>query len=96
VAATILRNTERLIRQGLRSEWQQSGRTDHLPDEEMMRLDCACQSDRQATVFGFPPGTDSDIATAMLCTVLASLIGADAELVIAVAVSSRAAGKAAG
>jgi DNA-directed RNA polymerase specialized sigma24 family protein len=86
VAATILRNTERLIRQDLRSEWQQSGRTDHLSDEEMMRLDCASQSGRQETVFGFPQGTDSDIATAMLCTVLASLIGPDARLVIAVAV----------
>jgi DNA-directed RNA polymerase specialized sigma24 family protein len=82
VAATILRNTERLIRQGL----QQSSRTDHLSDEEIMRLDCTCQSSGQATVFGFPQGTDSDIATAMLCTVLASLIGADAKLVIAVAV----------
>jgi DNA-directed RNA polymerase specialized sigma24 family protein len=86
VAATILRNTERLIRQGLRSEWRQSGRTAHLSDEEIMCLDCACQSGRQETVFGFPPGTDSDIATTMLCTVLASLIGADTELVIAVAV----------
>ena len=42
VTATIIRNTERQIRQGLRSEWQQSRRTDRLPDEEMMRLDCAC------------------------------------------------------
>jgi RNA polymerase sigma-70 factor (ECF subfamily) len=86
VSATILRNTERLIRQGLRSEWQQAGRTEPLSDEEMVRLAFARQRGRPETVFGFPPGTDSDTATAMLCTVLVPLIGADAELVIAVAV----------
>jgi DNA-directed RNA polymerase specialized sigma24 family protein len=85
VAATILRNTERLIRQDLRSEWQQAGRIDPVSDEEMARLAFARQG-RPETEFGFPPGTDSDTATAMLSTVLVSLIGADAELVIAVAV----------
>lgn len=86
VAATIPRNTERLIRQGLRSEWQQAGRTEPLSGEEMVRLAFARQRGRPETVFGFPPGTDSDTATAMLCTVLVSLIGPDAELVIAVAI----------
>jgi len=86
VAATILRNTERLIREGLRSEWQQAGRTEPLSDEEIVRLSFARQHGRPETVFGLPPGTDSHTATAMLCRVLACQIGADAELVIAVAV----------
>jgi hypothetical protein len=86
VAATILRNTERLIRHDLREDWQRSGRTDPLSDEEMERLAFPRQRARPETVFGLPPGTDIDTATAMLCTVLVSLIGADAELVIAVAI----------
>ena len=86
VAATILRNTERLIRQGLRSEWQQAGRTDTLSDEEMMRFEFARQCGRRETLFGLPPGTESHTATAMLCRVLACQVGADAELVIAVAI----------
>lgn len=86
VAATILRNTERLIRHGLRCEWQRAGRTDRLFDEEMERLAFARECGRRENVFGVPPGTDVDTATAILGTVLVSLIGADAELVIAVAV----------
>jgi RNA polymerase sigma-70 factor (ECF subfamily) len=87
VAATILRNTERLIRQELRSEWQRAGHTDPTSDEDLARLAFACQHGRPETELGFPPGTDSGTATAVLCTMLVSLIGAeDAELVIAVAV----------
>ena len=86
VAATILRNAERLIRHDLRDGWQRSERTDPLSDEEMVRLDFARQRGRPETVFGIPPGPDVDTATATLCRALASLIGADAELVIAVAV----------
>jgi DNA-directed RNA polymerase specialized sigma24 family protein len=86
VAATILRNTERLIRQELHSEWQRAGRTDPASDQEMARLAFARQHCRPETVFGFPPGTEGETATAMLCAVLVPLIGADAELVIAVAV----------
>jgi DNA-directed RNA polymerase specialized sigma24 family protein len=86
VAATILRNTERLIRNDLRDDWQRSERTDPLSDEEIVRLDFASHRGRPETVFGIPPGTDVDAATATLCRALVSLIGADAELVIAVAV----------
>jgi DNA-directed RNA polymerase specialized sigma24 family protein len=86
VAATILRNTERLIRHELRGEWQRAGRTDPASDEDLARLAFARQQGRPETEFGFPPGTDSDTATAMLCAVLVPLIGADAQLVIAVAV----------
>jgi hypothetical protein len=86
VAATILRNTERLIRHELRGEWQRAGRTDLASDEDLARLAFACQQGRPETEFGFPPVTDSDTATALLCTVLVPLIGADAQLVIAVAV----------
>jgi DNA-directed RNA polymerase specialized sigma24 family protein len=86
VAATILRNTERLIRHDLRDGWQRSERTDPLPDDEAVRLDLARQRDRPETVFGVPPGADVDTAAATLCRTLASLIGADAEIVIAVAV----------
>jgi RNA polymerase sigma-70 factor (ECF subfamily) len=86
VAATILRNTERLVRHDLRDGWQRSERTDPLPDDEVVRLDLARQRGRPETVFGIPPGTDVDTAAATLCRALASLIGADAELVIAVAV----------
>jgi DNA-directed RNA polymerase specialized sigma24 family protein len=86
VAATILRNTERLIRHDLRDGWQRSERTDPLSDEDMERLDFARQRGRPHSVLGIPPGTEVDTAAAMLCSVLVSLIGADAELVIAVAV----------
>lgn len=87
VAATILRNTERLIRQELWSEWQRAGRTDPASDEDLARHAFGRQHGRPETKFGFPPGTDSENAPAVLCTVLAPIIGAeDAELVIAVAV----------
>jgi DNA-directed RNA polymerase specialized sigma24 family protein len=86
VAATILRNTERLIRHSLRSEWHRSGRTDPLLDEEVMHLACARQRGLSQTEFGLPLGTDVGTTTRILRAVLVSLIGADAELVIAVAV----------
>jgi hypothetical protein len=86
VASTILRNTERLIRHDLRDDWQRSERTDPLSDEDIERLDFARQRGRPHSVLGIPPGTDADTVAAMLCTVLVSLIGPDAELVIAVAV----------
>ena len=86
VAATILRNTERLIRHDLREDWQRSKRTDPLSDEEMVRLDFARQRGLSQTEFGFPLGTDVGTTTTMLRAMLVSLIGVDAELVIAVAI----------
>jgi DNA-directed RNA polymerase specialized sigma24 family protein len=86
VAATILRNTERLIRHALRSEWQRSGRAHPLLDEEVMHLAYARQRGLSQTEFGLPLGTDVVTTTRMLRAVLVSLTGADAELVIAVAV----------
>lgn len=65
---------------------EQAGHTEPLSDEEIVRLSIARQHGRPETVFGLPPGTDSHTATAMLCRALACQIGADAELVIAVAV----------
>jgi DNA-directed RNA polymerase specialized sigma24 family protein len=86
VAATMLRNTERLIRHALRSEWQRSGRTDPLLDEDVMHLAHGRQRGLSQTEFGLPLGTDVGTTTRMLRAVLVSLIGADADLVIAVAV----------
>jgi DNA-directed RNA polymerase specialized sigma24 family protein len=86
VAATILRNTERLIRHALRSEWEQSVRTDPLLNEEVVHPAYARQRGLSQTEFGFPLGTDVGTTTTMLRAMLVSLIGADAELVIAVAV----------
>jgi DNA-directed RNA polymerase specialized sigma24 family protein len=86
VAATMLRNTERLIRDSLRCEWQHSAGAAPLSEEDLVRLALARQHRRPETVFGFPPGADIDRATEMLRRILISLIGPDGELVIAVAV----------
>jgi DNA-directed RNA polymerase specialized sigma24 family protein len=86
VAATILRNTERLIREGLRAEWQYLSCATPQPEEEIIRLASAAPYRRSETFFGFPLGTDADTATEMLRKALVSLIGPDGDLVIAVAV----------
>jgi DNA-directed RNA polymerase specialized sigma24 family protein len=86
VAATVLRNVERLIRDDLRSEWERSSRTVSLSDEEPVLGPLTPQPCCSASSFGIPPGADADAATEMLRVVLTSLLGPVAELVIAVAV----------
>ena len=86
VAATILRNTERLIRQGLRSEWQQAGRTDPRPMKKWRASPSHASPAAPRPCSAFRRERTATLPLRCCAAVLVSLIGADAELVIAVAV----------
>ena len=97
VAATVLRNVERGIRDGLRGEWIRASRQAPPPDDP----------DRASTAFplplpvpesafALPPQPDPGLAAVALRTALVAIVGADADLVMAVAVAGERQGEVAG
>ncbi len=99
IAATLLMNMERDIREDLRKRWAEAARRDEMPDDGA-KIDSAAgpmpPTDRPDSVFGLPPGVDADTAAAMIRKTLAAMIGDDADLVVAVVIVGEGQREAAG
>lgn len=79
IAATLVRNTERDIRRGLAAGWNEARRRDPLPA-------AYAPPPLPPSPLGLPPGLDAEAAVPLLAGRLRPWIGADAGLVVAVAV----------
>ena len=83
VAATILRNVERDICDGLRRERERSRRQVEIPVDEL--IDHHASSVR-GSHFGLPPGVEPDAAISLLRKRLVTTIGEDADLVVLISI----------
>lgn len=99
IAATLLLNVERDIRADLRKRWAEAARRDQMPDdcaENDSAAGTVPPTARPDSVFGLPPGVDADTAAAMIRENLATMIGDDADLVVAVVIVGEGQREAAG
>ena len=82
VAATLLANVERDIRDDLRRRWAEAARRGKMPDPDDLRGD-----DRPSSpYFDIPPAIDADREAAEISRILTGLVGGDADIVVAVVV----------
>jgi RNA polymerase sigma-70 factor (ECF subfamily) len=95
LAATLVRNVERDIRQDLRRVWAERSLRADLPDPDALG-DVLASESHGPSRFGLPPGAGVDAETAMLRELLARMVGADADLVVAVVVLGEGQDEAAG
>lgn len=79
VAATLITNVERDIRDGLRRRWAEAATHEELPDPDEFGAHASTPS-----CFGLPAGTDPDVVASFVHRVLTDLIGGDAGIVVAV------------
>jgi len=89
VAATLLRNVERAIRDDLGKKGAEASLRDDFPDQD--DLDARMHPENPGSAsgssrFGLPPGIGTDEAVVMIHEVLAGLLGEDADLVTAVVI----------
>lgn len=82
VAATLLANVERDIRDGLRRGWAEAALRREMPEPDDLGPDARPPS----AFFDIPPGIDADAEADVIGRVLTSLVGGDAGIVIAVVV----------
>lgn len=95
LAATLVRNVERDIRQDLRRTWAERSLRADLPDPDVLG-DVLAGEAHDPSRLGLPPGAGVDAETAMLRELLARMVGADADLVVAVVVLGEGQDEAAG
>lgn len=82
VAATLLANVERDIRDGLRRRWAEAAIRDDLPEPDHFGAE-----DRQPSpFFDILPGIDADREAEEIGRILTGLVGGDAGIVVAVVV----------
>ncbi|CUW37094.1 putative DNA-directed RNA polymerase specialized sigma subunit [Magnetospirillum sp. XM-1] len=79
VAATLITNVERDIRDDLRRRWAEAATYEELPDPDEFASHASTSSS-----FGLPAGTDPDAVAGFVHRVLTDLIGNDADIVVAV------------
>ena len=79
VAATLITNVERDIRDGLRRRWAEAATHEELPDPDEFGSHAST-----SPCFGLPAGTDPDVVASFVHRVLTDLIGSDADIVVAV------------
>jgi RNA polymerase sigma-70 factor (ECF subfamily) len=99
IAATLLMNTERDIRADLRKRWAEAAQRAEMP-EHGAELDSAAgrmpPTAQPASIFGLPFAVDADASAAMIRETLQSMIGDDADLVVAVVIVGEGQHEAAG
>lgn len=95
LAATLVRNVERDIRQDLRRTWAERSLRADLPDPDVLG-DVLAGEAHGPSRLGLPPGAGVDAETAMLRELLARMVGADADLVVAVVILGEGQDEAAG
>jgi RNA polymerase sigma-70 factor (ECF subfamily) len=79
VAATLITNVHRDIRDGLRRRWAEAATHEELPDPDEFASHASTSS-----CFGLPAGTDPEVVVGFVHRVLTDLIGSDADIVVAV------------
>ncbi len=82
VAATLLANVERDIRDGLRGRWAEAALRREMPEPDDLGRDVRPPS----ILFDIPPGVDADAEAEIVGRVLTDLVGVDAGIVVAVVV----------
>jgi RNA polymerase sigma-70 factor (ECF subfamily) len=85
LAATLVRNVERDVRLGLRRRWEEQSLRVDLPDPDVLGNAVPGRLPKSSHL-GLPPGSGTDAETAMLREILAHMVGADADLVVAVVI----------
>ena len=79
VAATLITNVDRDIRDGLRRRWAEAATHEELPDPDEFASHASTSS-----CFGLPAGTDPEVVAGFVHRALTDLIGSDADIVVAV------------
>ena len=82
VAATLIANVERDIRDGLRRKWAEASLRREMPDQD----DLVFGARLAPSALGLPPGIDADVETDMIRAALTGLVGDDGEIVVAVVI----------
>ena len=79
VAASLIANVERDIRDCLRRRWAEAATHEELPDPDEFGNHAS-----QSSCFGLPAGTDPEVVACFVQRVLTDLIGNDADIIVAV------------
>lgn len=82
VAATLLANVERDIRDDLRRRWAEAARRREMPEPD----DLGVEDRPPSPFFDIPPGIDADCEAEEIGRILTGLVGGDAGIVVAVVV----------
>lgn len=82
VAATLIRNTERLVGWWRQRGWNEDANKSELPEDDDFAPDAAVEHRPDISDLGLPPGLSPDEEVARLRDTLAEVVGNDADLVI--------------